>query len=344
MSIKSEKRRGGKEADRLEWELCFCNFSVFLMGKSAGKSKIDFAVGGQALIEGVMMRSPHHIVVALNKKDGSIKTRTEKFRSFSEKVKIFKWPILRGMLSLVEMMVVGFRMLNYSADEWLIEEGAKERTTKKKARQKVGEVIGMLVMLVLGMGLALFIFKFLPLWLTSGLSTVSPVVEKNWILFNFIDGVIKVSLFVAYIALISLMPDIKRVFQYHGAEHKAVFTYEKGLVLEEAAAAKESRFHPRCGTSFIFVVILISIAVYTFLPKEHDFWLKLMERIAFLPVIAGISYEALKLSAKFKENWLMKVLIAPGLWLQRLTTREPSKRQLKVALKALETALEKEKG
>lgn len=308
------------------------------------KTKIDFAVGGQALIEGVMMRSPHYIVVALNKKDGSIKVRTEKFRSFAEKVKIFKWPVLRGMLSLVEMMTVGFKMLNYAADEWLIDEGAKVRKKKKTHKDQAGEILGMVFMLVAGLGLALFIFKFIPLAITQGLSTVSEPVQRSGILFNLIDGGIKAFLFVAYVALIGLMPDIKRVFQYHGAEHQAVFTYEKGSVLEPATAAKQSRFHPRCGTSFIFVVILISILIYTFLPKEHGFWLKLVERIALLPVIAGISYEALKMSAKHQDNWLIRTLIAPGLWLQKLTTRKPNKRQLAVALKALKTARELERG
>ena len=225
---------------------------------------------------------------------------------------------------------------------------------KKSKRSKVFETIFFGVSLVIALGLSLFLFKFLPLWITESASQRWWVINEHYILFNLIDGVVKTAIFVLYIAVISNIPSFKNIFEYHGAEHKSIHTYEKSLKLDPENAQKQSRFHPRCGTSFIIQVILISIVVYTFLPKQPDFIMNFLVRLAFLPVIAGISYEALKKSArvlkdqklKRRHNILAKIinaLIKPGLWLQRLTTKKPSKKQLEVALSALKKALELEK-
>lgn len=301
------------------------------------QNKIDFAVGGQAVIEGVMMRSPKFVAIAVRKIDGSIKVKTEKFRSFSENIRIFKLPILRGMLGLIEMMIIGIRALNFSAMENL--EDIEEKPVKSS---KIRENCMLTFTLILSLAFGIFLFKFLPLWITDFFSTYSALIASQYVIFNIVDGVIKVTFFILYIALIALMPDIKRVFEYHGAEHKSVFNYEKKLPLRVENAKIQSRFHPRCGTSFILVVFLISIFVYTFLPPHPIFFIKFLERVALLPVIAGISYEFLRFSARYQDRAWVKVLITPGLLLQRLTTREPDEKQLEVGLKALEAVLKLE--
>ena len=194
------------------------------------------------------------------------------------------------------------------------------------------------------MGMSLFMFKFLPLWLTDYLSSQFQILNEHFILFNLVDGVIKTVFFVAYIGLLGLTPSIHRVFQYDGAEHKSIYTYERGLELTPENAKKQTRFHPRCGTSFILVVFLISIMVYTFVPRQETFLLTFASRVLFLPLIAGIGYEFLKWSAKHQESLFVRALTAPGLWFQRLTTKEPDLEQLEVALSALKKALELEEG
>jgi len=318
--------------------------------------KIDFAVGGQAVIEGVMMRSQNFVTIAVRKSEGGIIEKDENFKSLTTRIKLFGIPLVRGVVNLVEMMILGMRMLNYSAAQSMADESPekneKETVTSKteksdekpKKLEKFGMMVSFALSLAFSLGMSLFLFKFLPLWITDYLSKSYPVLNQNYLYYNLIDGIIKTTFFVVYIALLGLLPSLHRVFQYHGAEHKSIFTYEKGLALNTENAKKMTRFHPRCGTSFILVVFLLSIFIYTFIPKQPDFWVNFAVRVAFLPLVAGISYEVLKWSAKYSENPLVKMITMPGLLFQRITTQEPTDDQLEVALTALRKALELEEN
>lgn len=303
--------------------------------------KIDFAIGGQAVMEGVMMRSPNYIAIAVRKADHSIKVKNDLFASVLRRFYLGKIPIIRGMVSFVEMMIIGVNALNYSAMENMEDEQAMKQVKKKSGQiaQQLLMVFSMAVAIVFGIGL----FKFLPLYITQTISNASPYVADHFWLYNIIDGVIKISFFITYIFLIGLLPDLKRVFEYHGAEHKAVRAYEADVELTPEKTEAMSRFHPRCGTSFILVVFLMSIIFYTVLPQSSDFISRLAIRIAVLPIIAGLSYEFLKWSAHYEYSFWMRIVITPGLWLQRLTTREPDHDQLAVALAALKATLDAER-
>ncbi|MBI2463912.1 DUF1385 domain-containing protein [Candidatus Peregrinibacteria bacterium] len=305
--------------------------------------KIDFAVGGQAVIEGVMMRSPKFIAVAVRKADKSIFVQSKPFKSLSDIATFLKWPILRGMLGLIEMMIVGLSALNFSARENFSHEKNAKQPNSNFQKSPLIEGIFFAFTLLFSLSFALFLFKFLPLLLTQFLSTIFEVLSRHYIVFNIVDGGLKISFFIIYIAFISMFPDIRRVFEYHGAEHKAVFNYEKNIPLTVANAKKQSRFHPRCGTSFILVVFIISIFIYTLLPKQPNLGVQFFQRVAFLPLIAGISYEFLRFSARYRNHVLVRIFVIPGLLLQRLTTREPDDSQLEVSLKALAATLELEK-
>lgn len=301
---------------------------------------IDFAVGGQAVIEGVMMRSPHYSIVSVRDPEGRIQMKSEAFQSITERVRVFRLPLIRGVVHLIESMRLGYRSLNYSNEVFLGE------TPEKKAEQKrwVQALMSVLSVLsvVLSLSLTLFMLKVLPLWVANQAAELWPVIENNYFLFNAIDGLTKITIFLAYISSIALLKDIRRVFQYHGAEHKSIWAYEHGKELTVENARKETRFHPRCGTSFIFIVILMSIFVYTLVPPAESFAVQLGVRIAVIPLIAGISYELLKFSAKHQKSRLVQMLVAPGLFLQRLTTKEPDDTQLEVALNSLKESLKHE--
>ncbi len=307
---------------------------------------IDFAVGGQAVIEGVMMRSPNNIAVAVRKPNGKIKVKKNPYKTLTQRYKGLNFPIVRGIVNLFEMMVVGTKAINFSANESLDEaenELKKESKAPSKA-EKVIEVILFAFSFILALALSLFLFKALPLWITTYLESRSAYIAENYVLFNFIDGILKMSIFLSYIFILSLIPSFRRIFQYHGAEHKSIFNYERKIPLTVENANKQIRFHPRCGTSFVLIVFTLSIIVYTFIPKQPDFLTNLLVRIAALPLIAGISYEYLKLSAKHMDKAMVKALVAPGLWFQRLTTKEPDKEQLAVGLRSLKDTLAMEKG
>jgi uncharacterized protein YqhQ len=282
-------------------------------------------VGGQAVIEGVMMRAPESFVIAVRRQDNKIVVKKNKVRIDNNK--FFKKPFLRGLIGLYNALVLGVKALNFSAYHSMGE--GSEEVNKKD----------IVIALILGLGLGVLLFIFLPLLLTDLLKYIFPIIGKSFLVFNAVDGVIRVIFFIAYIYIISFMKDIKRVFEYHGAEHKAIFTYENGLSLTVENAKKMSRLHPRCGTSFLLIVMIVSIFVFSLIPKDSHFLIKLSSRIVFLPIIAGISYEILKLSSKFKDNIFVNFLIMPGLWLQKITTREPDDSQLEVALVSLKEAL-----
>lgn len=305
---------------------------------------IDFAVGGQAVIEGVMMRSPHFYTVSVRNPEGKLQMKQEKFISLTRRA-VLKWPLVRGMVHLVESMILGYRSLDFSNRVFLgVKEAGSEKIGKKKKTWKdVGMAMGGIVTMLLSLGITLVLLKVLPLWVAQQAAEWWPLVEHHYFLFNAIDGLVKMGIFLGYIGLISFFKDIKRVFQYHGAEHKSIWTYENGLDLTVENARKQTRFHPRCGTSFIFIVILMSVLVYTLLPPSETFAFQLLERIVVIPLIAGLSYELLKLSARFQHWTLVKCFAAPGLGLQRLTTQEPEDSQLEVALHSLKESLKVER-
>lgn len=304
---------------------------VILRMKSMKKDKFNFAVGGQALIEGVMMRSPHALSIACRRPDGSIVTKLDHHQSLAEKLRVHKIPIVRGMLSFVEMMVVGIRALNYSA--------AIASEEEDPVKNSWIDIFTTLFSILLSLAFFIVLFKWLPLKIATQVSFASPEVNDNWWLFNLVDGIIKLGVFLGYLILVSLFPQMKRLFAYHGAEHKSVFTYEDDAALTPEQAKLRSRFHPRCGTSFLFVVIIASILLYTVIPPASSFTGKLLVRIALLPIIAGFSFEILKISGRFQNHWLVRLLSTPGLLLQRLTTKEPDTAQLEIALIALKNAL-----
>jgi uncharacterized protein YqhQ len=301
-------------------------------------------VGGQAVLEGVMMRSPHAWAIACRKPSGEVSTHSEPLERLSEKRKWMAWPVIRGVVTLGHAMTLGFRALKFSANVALDELQPEPAVDKKKL-----EISGWMaaVNIVISVGFFVFMYKFLPLLAATELKRVNPLFGEQ-IVFNLVDGVIRIALFLLFIWGVSLWSDIRRVYEYHGAEHKTVYAFENGDPLETAAVQKYSTYHPRCGTSFLMTVMLISIMVYILasavLPVT-TFWAKFGMRIALLPVIAGVSYEIIRFAAKHRGS-LFALMTAPGLWLQRITTQPPSDDQAECAIVALDhaMALEKEHG
>ncbi len=290
-------------------------------------------MGGQAVIEGVMMRSPHSYAVAVRQPSGGLAVTQAYLDRPSEKHPWSKLPILRGLGVLGQALVLGMRALRYSAEQAL--EDPQEAGAEPK---KGSEMSGWVLAANVAFSLAFFIvlYKLVPLYLATIAAHKYLRTDSNLTL-NLLDGSIRIVLFVAFLLLISQWKEIQRVFEYHGAEHKVVWAFEKrGPITVETARAC-TRFHPRCGTSFLLVVMGISMLVYMFLPF-HTFWLRFAGRIVLLPVIAGVSYEFIRFAAKSKGS-LWKLASMPGLWLQRVTTREPDDGQLETAIKALETAM-----
>ncbi len=282
-------------------------------------------VGGQAVIEGVMMRAPEKFVIAVRNQQHQIVVQKKDVKIDNNG--FFKKPFFRGLVALYNALILGVQALNFSAYHAMGE--GDEKMSKKE----------IFLSMFLGLGLGILLFLFLPLLLTDLLKFVFPLIERSFLVFNAVDGIIRVIFFLLYIYAISFFKDIRRVFEYHGAEHKSIFTYESGDALTVENARGKSRFHPRCGTSFLLIVMIVSIFVFSIIPKDSHFFIKFASRIVFVPVIAGISYEILKLSSRNQSNPLMKFLIIPGLWLQKITTKEPDDEQLEVALVSLKEAL-----
>ena len=294
-------------------------------------------VGGQAVMEGVMMRAPHSYCVAVRRPDGAIVTEESPLPRVSEKYRIFKLPIFRGVGTLGQAMSLGMKALRFSANAALSEEEQNEaKPVEVSSWMMTANVIFSLAFFV-------FLYKFVPLYLTTLLERVFPVLHGR-IAFNATDGLIRMAIFVGFLYIISRWKDIHRVFQYHGAEHKVVFNFESGKPVNVENAQRFTTLHPRCGTSFLLVVMLISMVVYTLLPLD-GFAAKFAARIVLLPVIAGLSYELIRYAAK-RQRSLMAWLTAPGLWLQKITTQPPSDDQTAVAIRALDgaMALEEKQG
>jgi uncharacterized protein YqhQ len=290
-------------------------------------------IGGQAVLEGVMMRSPHGFTVAVRKggKAGAeIAVLRETIRPLSERHPLFKKKIIRGSVALFEALWLGIRALNFSANEAIEDENGKKEEISPLA------MAGTMVMAV---AFSLAVFLALPLLITNLLGAHYGAVGKNSVLFNLTDGALRMVLFLGYVSGISFMKDIRRVFEYHGAEHKAIAAYEAGVPLTVENARPYSRIHPRCGTSFLLAVIALSILLFSLIPGAWPLWAKGLSRLVLMPVIAGLGYEFIKFSAKKGEHPVIRGLMQPGLWLQRLTTREPSDDQIEVAIRSLNEAL-----
>ncbi|MBI1807868.1 MAG: DUF1385 domain-containing protein [Ignavibacteria bacterium] len=303
------------------------------------------AVGGQAVIEGVMMRAPGRIATAVRRSSGQIIVKKRDYVSLAEKNNIFKLPILRGAVGLVEMMFVGIETLNFSTEVAMqdLKEKARANGNGKMTKQKKSASnlrLALTVMLSLVVGITIFFIT--PLIITTKLFNV----EQTAFGFNVIAGTIRLSILVGYLLVISMMKDVKRLFEYHGAEHKAVFTFESQGALTIDSAARYTRFHPRCGTSFILIVMVISMLLFSILDSLLILWLgkisllvRMLTHLPLIPLVGGVAYEFIRWSAKRSTTSIGKMLVAPGLWLQRITTKEPDPSQIEVALVALKCAL-----
>ena len=296
----------------------------------------EVLMGGQAVIEGVMMRSPHSYAVAVRRPSGTIVVIQDSLERPSEKHRWLKYPLLRGLGTMAQALVLGIRALRYSAEQATTEADAPEVGKKPELSNWL-----LALNLALSLGFFIFLYKFVPLYLATLLKGRYPVAE-NLVVFNLVDGTIRIGLFLLFLIAVARWKEIQRVFEYHGAEHKVVWAFEKGGPIDVTSARACARFHPRCGTSFLLVVLVIAMAVYMFLPFR-SFTGRFVGRILLLPLIAGVSYEFIRFAAK-AQGRLWRWASAPGLWLQRITTREPDDRQLETAIKALETAMELEKN
>lgn len=292
-------------------------------------------VGGQAVIEGVMMRVPGAYATAVRRPDGEIEIKRENFTSIADRIPFFKKPLLRGIISMFESLKIGLETIQLSANIAMQAENAAKPANKTKDR------IATTISTILAFGLAFLLFGFLPLWLTTKLLNI----ERKALAFNLVVGAWRILFFLMYLWLISFMKDIQRLFQYHGAEHKVVFTFESGQDLTVENAKPFKTYHPRCGTSFIFIVMMVGILLFALIDAvviwgfgSISLVARLIYHLALLPLVAGIGYEFLKLSAKFQHKRFTQWLIAPGLWLQRITTKPPTDDQIEVAIAALKGA------
>jgi uncharacterized protein YqhQ len=343
-------------------------FLVAVQLLPALESGEETLVGGQAVLEGVMMRSPHAWAIACRKPSGDVVTMSEPLERPSEKHKWMAWPIIRGVMTLGYAMTLGYRALRFSAnvalEDALQEDAAKQaseaqsgteaatstkaieaESLKSETREKAATVSSWLAVgnIVLSLGFFIFMYKYLPLLAATELKKYNPAFGGQ-VVFNLVDGAVRLVLFLLFIWGVSLFPDIRRVYEYHGAEHKTVFAFEDGKPLEVGEVQKYSTYHPRCGTSFLMTVMLISIGFYMLIPYT-TFWARFASRIALLPVIAGVSYEIIRFAARHRGS-LFAAMTTPGLWLQRITTQPPSDEMAQCAITALDQAmtLEKENG
>jgi len=293
---------------------------------------LSSSIGGQAVLEGVMMRSPSKWAVAVRKPDGEIAEVVREITSPMARNRLFRLPVIRGVIALGESLAIGFRALaisaNYAAQDPEAEPGEVQTEISR------GQII---FSFAIAIGFALMLFK------------VTPALITNWLpidttgAFVVIEGVIRVAIFLLYLLLISLLPDLRRVFQYHAAEHKAINAYEAGEELTPERVQKFSLIHPRCGTAFLLWVMVIGIFVFAFVGQPAWYWL-ITSRILLLPLIAGIAYELIRFAGKHQGNVILMTLLAPGMWLQRLTTRQPSLDQIEVSIRALQEVLRREGG
>lgn len=295
-------------------------------------------IGGQAVMEGIMMRNGSEYSVAVRKENGEIEVKKETYKGVGSKCKLFRLPFIRGIFSFVDSLVLGMKSLNYSASLFMEdgeeeEPGRFEKWLQKKFGDKAEEVIMDLTM-VISIILAMGIFMVFPTWV----STLMKPLLGNGIWMALFEGVLRIAIFIAYVGLISLMPDIKRTYMYHGAEHKCINCIEHGLPLTVENVMKSSKEHKRCGTSFLLIVMVISILFFLVIRPE-TLWLRLVSRILLIPVIAGVSFEFLRLAGN-SDNPVVNLLSKPGLMLQGLTTKEPDEKMAEVAICAVEAVFD----
>lgn len=281
----------------------------------------NYQYGGQAVIEGVMMRGPSSRSVAVRVPEGGIAVDNKRIDSITKKYTFLKWPLLRGVVVMVESLIIGMEALSFSANQAM---GEEEDLSKTEIVLTIG----------LALALAVLLFVVLP---TGAAHLLKGLVQGSFAL-NLVEGAIRLAVFLLYVVIIGRLQDIKRVFQYHGAEHKVINAYEAGEELTVEKVQRYSTFHPRCGTSFLLIVLVLSIFLFAMLGQQVLWW-RIASRVLLLPVLAGISYEVLKLSAKYAENVLCRMLITPGRWLQGLTTGPPDDGQVEVAISAMEAVL-----
>jgi uncharacterized protein YqhQ len=286
-------------------------------------------VGGQAVLEGVMMRGPGNWAVAVRTPTGEIAQVSRPIHSAMARHRLFRLPVVRGVIALGESLAIGFRALAISANYAQQQDGEEGEVDTELSRG------ALIFAFAIAIGFAIMVFKVGP----ALLADLLPISNGGY--FVVVEGLIRVSMFVAYLALISLLPDLRRVFQYHAAEHKAINAYEAGEPLEPQIAQRYSLIHPRCGTAFLLWVMVLAIFVFAFFGRPTWYWL-IATRILLLPVIAGLAYELIRFAGKHQDNRVLMTVLAPGLWLQRLTTREPSLDQLEVSIRALREVLDLE--
>jgi uncharacterized protein YqhQ len=357
----------------------------------------DLIVGGQAVMEGVMMRTPSAYAIACRRSDGEIVTTAETLPRWSDKYKWLSWPVLRGGATLIQSMALGIKALNFSARIYEEDLKAQEELAKAKASEpvavladgvadpsflkapvkvvmpeseekpkvkKMSQSASAIGSIIFALGFNILLFIVAPLLLTNVAFIAAgwaeaPVIAPNagwwevtkayiweikphsWVAFNLVDGLVRMFFFIVMIFSMSFLKDIRRVFEYHGAEHKTVFTWEKGLDLNVANAQTQKRQHPRCGTSFLMVVMLVAVVLFSVI-KFDAMWLNLVVRIALMPLVAGLSYEIIRYAAKKESGAIFKLMTLPGIWLQNITTQEPDGEQLEVAIRALDESLKLE--
>lgn len=354
----------------------------------------DLIVGGQAVMEGVMMRTPSAYAIACRKQNGEIVTKAERLPKWSDKYKWLNIPVLRGGATLIQTMALGIKALNFSAEIYENDQKEQEEPVKEKAfetqmvpvegtmdegflkapakilvpensrAKKAGRSASAVGSIIFALGFNILLFVVAPLlitnvafiafgwaeapliavdaaWWQTAYAYIWETKPHSWIAFNLVDGVIRMFFFVLMIYSMSFLKDIRRVFEYHGAEHKTVFAWEKGLDLTPENADKQRRQHPRCGTSFLMVVMLVSLVLFSVITFEQT-WLNLVVRIALMPLVAGLSYEVIRYAAKKESGHFFKLMTLPGIWLQNITTQEPDSEQLEVAIRALDESLKLE--
>jgi len=284
-------------------------------------------IGGQAVSDGVMMRSDNYVSTAVRTYNGKIVSRTREYHSITERNKFFSIPIIRGAITLFEVVGLGLKEITWASNKSLKKE---ERLTKKEVA----------FAMVLSVVIALVIFKLVPWSLANIFNRFFGI---DGVVLNILDAVFKIIIMIVYFSLLGFSTEVKTLFSYHGAEHKTVACFESGKKLSPENAIKFSRIHPRCGTTFVFIVFIVGLFFYIFIPPAAGFWLNFLMRILLLPLIAGVAYEIIRLEGKYYDKKLVRILIWPGLQFQRLTTRNPSKKQIEVAIVALNACLKKEK-
>ena len=308
---------------------------------SKEKVKRITSIGGQALIEGILMRGPKKISLAVRKPDGSIYNEYIDASSIKDKSRIFKLPIFRGISGFIDSMIIGQKALKISA-EVSAEEGEEEELSKteKWINDKFGDKIMSIIMgiaSVLGVALAILLFLVFPTWIFNLISGYFDILHSEVIYRSVFEGILRITIFLLYVILCSQLKDMRRVFQYHGAEHKTIFCYECDEELTVDNVKKHTRFHPRCGTSFMFLMILIGIIIGFFIPFSNPF-LRSFIKILCIPVIVGIGYEIIKVCGKY-DNVITKIISAPGLWIQRITTKEPDDDMIEIAITAMKAVI-----